>query len=103
SLVIPEDTRPEIRAILKENAANLRSNSVSARVKAAQVLGELKEEGKAVRRLLCQAMLDPYETVRVAAADALKNIDPKMQYLALSLCSEFNTGKRFQLYIILLK
>src|SRR5262249_30875539 len=41
-----------------------------------------------VRELLCRAMLDPFKTVRVAAADALKNIDPKMQYLAVGLLTD---------------
>jgi hypothetical protein len=93
ALVIPEDTRPEVRAILKENAINLRSKIGSERVKAAEVLGELKEQGKPVRGLLCQALLDPYEAVRVAAADALKNIDPKMQYLAVGLLTEEDASK----------
>jgi HEAT repeat protein len=97
ALVIPEDTRPEVRAILKENAINLRSNIGSERVKAAEVLGELKEQGKPVRGLLCQALLDPYEAVRVAAADALKNIDPKMQYLAIGLLTEEDASKRKEL------
>jgi hypothetical protein len=88
SLVIPEEARPEVKAIIKQNVLNLRSKKAAERAKAAEVLGELKEEGKPVRGLLCRAMLDPYENVRVAAADALKNIDPKMQYLAVTLVSE---------------
>src|SRR5207245_6608740 len=93
SLVIPADTRPEVKAIIKENVINLRSKRVSERVKAAEVLGELKEEGKPVRGLLCRAMLDSSASVRVAAADALKNIDPKMQYLAVTLVSEKDFGR----------
>src|SRR5207302_807006 len=58
ALVIPEDTRPEVRAIIKENVINLRSKKASERRKAAEVLGELKEAGKPVRGLLCLTMLD---------------------------------------------
>jgi HEAT repeat protein len=90
SLVIPEDARPEVKAIIKNNALALSSKRTSERLKAAQVLGELGEAGKPVRGLLCRAMLDPVPAVRVASADALKNIDPKMQYLAVALMTEKN-------------
>lgn len=89
ALVIPEDTRPEVKAIIKSNVHALASKSAAERAKAAEVLGELREQGKPVRRLLCQAMLDSSANVRVAAADALKSIDPKMQYLAVTLVSEY--------------
>lgn len=88
ALEIPEDIRPAVRAFIKETVMKLRSNIVSDRVKAAEVLGELKEQGKPVRELLCRAMLDPNNKVRVAAADALKNIDAKMQYLAVGLLTD---------------
>jgi HEAT repeat protein len=91
SLVVPEDARPEVKAIIKENALNLRSKKASERVKAAQVLAELKEDGKPVRGILCRAMLDQNVDVRVAAADALKSIDPKMQYLAVGLVTDDNS------------
>jgi hypothetical protein len=48
ALVIPEDTRPEVRAIIKENVINLRSKKASERRKAAEVLGELKEAGQGI-------------------------------------------------------
>src|SRR5262249_17989471 len=70
SLQIPEETRPEVKAILKANAISLSSRTAAERVKAAQVLGELGEQGKPARGLLCRAMLDPVTNVRVAAADA---------------------------------
>jgi HEAT repeat protein len=97
SLVIPEDTRPEVKAIIKANAKALSSKKASERMKAAQVLGELEEQGKPLRGLLCRAMLDPIPEVRTAAADALKNIDPKIQYLAVALVTEENKGKLDQL------
>jgi HEAT repeat protein len=87
-LVVPEETRPEIKAIIKANASALASKRASERMKAAEVLGELAEEGRPVRRLLCRAMLDPVPGVRVAAADALRNIDPKIQKLAVSFVSD---------------
>jgi hypothetical protein len=70
SLLIPEDARPELKAIIKDNALRLVSTKASERAKAAQVLGERGEEGKPIRVLLCRAMLDPVPEVRVAAADA---------------------------------
>jgi HEAT repeat protein len=88
SLQIPDETRPEVKAIIKDNVIALSSSKPSDRIKAAHVLGELGEQGKPVRRLLCRAMLDNFTGVRVAAADALKNIDPKIQYLAVSYVSE---------------
>jgi hypothetical protein len=85
---IPEETRGEVKAVIKDNAQRLFDKKAAERVKAAQVLGELGEQGKPVRILLCRAMLDADATVRVAAADALKSIDPKMQYLAVALITE---------------
>jgi HEAT repeat protein len=96
-LQIPEDTRPEVKAIIKDNALRLQSKSAPEKIKAAQVLGELGEQGKPVRRLLCGAMLDASVNVRVAAADALKNIDPKLQYLAVALASEQDWFQRSRL------
>jgi hypothetical protein len=97
SLQIPEDTRPEVKAILKANAIALSSKKVTQRVKAAIVLGELGEGAKPARGLLCLAMLDPSPAVRVAAADALKSVDPKMQYLAVALLIEQDTLKQLEL------
>jgi HEAT repeat protein len=95
SLVIPEETRPEVKAIIKANVASLSSTRASERVKAAQVLGELGEQGKPVRRPLCRALLDPTSAVRVAAADALKNIDPRMQHLAVAfMTTSARAGKQ---------
>jgi hypothetical protein len=93
SLVVPEDARPEVKAIIKANALSLLSARASERLKAAHVLGELGEAGRPVRGLLCRAMLDPVPEVRVAAADALKSIDPKMQYLAVTLAMEKDTAR----------
>jgi hypothetical protein len=98
ALVIPEDARPEVKAIIKANVIALHSRRAPERFKAAQVLGELGETGKPVRGLLCAAMLDPAPDVRVAAADALKNIDPKMQYLAVTLMTEKSTTRLLELF-----
>jgi hypothetical protein len=83
ALVIPEETRPEVKAIITSQVQALASNKASERANAARVLGELGEQGKPVRRHLCAALLDPSANVRVAAADALKKIDPKLQHLAV--------------------
>jgi HEAT repeat protein/phage FluMu protein Com len=88
ALVPPEETSPEMKAFLRAAAVGLSSGKASERIKAAQTLGELGEQAKPARRLLCAAMLDPVVAVRVAAADALKNIDPKMHYLAVVLANE---------------
>lgn len=88
SLVPPEETSTAVKAIIKANAVALHSKRPSERIQAAQVLGGLGEAGKPARRLLCAAMLDPVAAVRVAAADALKDIDPKMHYLALVLSTQ---------------
>ncbi len=88
SLVPPEDASPAVKAIIRANVLALHSKRASERIQAARVLGGLAEEGKPVRRFLCGAMLDPVIAVRVAAADALKNIDPKMHYLAVVLATE---------------
>jgi HEAT repeat protein len=97
ALVIPEDARPEVKAIIKSNVFALRSRRASERLHAAHVLGELGEAGKPVRGFLCAAMLDPVPDIRVAAADALKNIDPKMQYLAVTLVTEKDGGRLAEL------
>jgi hypothetical protein len=98
-LEIPPETRPEVKAILRDNWLRLYSKSASERAKAAQVLGELGEQGKPVRRVLCWVMLDPIESVRVAAADALKKIDPRIQYLAVALVTEQDDFKRRDLLV----
>jgi HEAT repeat protein len=97
ALQIPEDTRPEVKAILKAQVQALASSSASARAKAAVVLGELREQARPVRGLLCRAMLDPSLPVREAAADALKLIDPKIHYLAMGLVSYEGDAKRYEL------
>jgi HEAT repeat protein len=79
---------PAVRALLISNAIDLKSKDRKVRSKAAIALGELGEQAKPARGLLCRAMLDYYPEVRVAAADALKNIDPKLQYLAVALVTE---------------
>lgn len=94
---IPEETRAEVKSLLKDNAMRLFSTKPEQRVKAAQVLGELGEEGRPVRALLCRAMLDANPTVRVSAADALKKIDPRMQYLAVALVTEESASKSREL------
>lgn len=92
SLVVPEDASPADKTFLKDKALALSSKRLSERLRAAQVLGELGEKGKPVRGLLCRTMLlDPAPAVRVAAADALKNIDSKMHYLAVTLLTEKST------------
>lgn len=96
-LQIPEETRPEIKALIKAQVLALSSRKPSERVKAAQVLGELGEQGKPVRGLLCNALLDRSPTVRVAAADALKNIDPKIQFLAVKFLNMESRNERMEL------
>jgi HEAT repeat protein len=96
SLQIPEDTQPEVKAIIKAQVLGLSSSKASERAKAAQILGELGEKGKPVRKLLCKALLDPSNSVRVAAADALKNIDPKIQYLAVKYVTEGGVLRELQ-------
>lgn len=104
SLVPPEETSSAVKAIIKANAIALHSKRASERIQAAQVLGGLGEAGKPARRLLCAAMLDPVSAVRVAAADALKNIDPKMHYLAVVLSTEqVATGNDVTRVVTLLK
>lgn len=97
ALQIPEETRPETKAILIDNATRLRSRSPGERERAAHVLGELSDQGKPARRLLCNAMLDITPSVRVAAADALKKIDAKLQYLAVALATERDSYRRLEL------
>src|SRR5262249_24690500 len=88
SLQVPEETRPEVKAPIRANTNEVLSAKKAAdRVKAAQVLGELGEQGKPARGVLCRAMLDPSADVRVAAADALKSIDPRIQFLAVALAT----------------
>jgi HEAT repeat protein len=84
-LVPPPPTPPSVEALLRGNMLALQSKKPSERVQAARVLGGLGEEGKPARRLLCRAMLDPVIAVRVAAADALKNIDPRTHHQAVEL------------------
>jgi HEAT repeat protein len=88
ALVPPEETSSEMKAYLRATAVSLSSGTASERIRAARTLGELGEQAKPARRLLCAAMLDPVVAVRVVAADALKNIDPKMHYLAVVLATE---------------
>jgi HEAT repeat protein len=88
ALVPPEETPPEVKAIIRANALALYSKDAFKRIEAARALGGLGEAGKPARRLLCGAMLDRVIAVRVAAADALKNIDPKMHFLAVTLTTE---------------
>jgi HEAT repeat protein len=87
ALVIPEETRPEVKAILKEQVIALRSKKAADRKKGAEVLGELGVPAKPARRLLCGLLLDQSEPVRVAAADALKNIDTTLHQFAVELAT----------------
>jgi HEAT repeat protein len=81
-----------VKALIRSSAIDLlTAKAVAQRVKAAQVLGELGEQGVSARGVLCRAMLDASPDVRVAAADALKNIDPKMHYLAVALATSGET------------
>jgi hypothetical protein len=100
SFVVPEETRGELKAIIKREANNLRSRNSSERRKAAEVLGELGPDGKPVRGLLVRAMLNRYEpdtTVQFAAGDALKKIDPRAQFLAVSLIKDEQPSERIKL------
>lgn len=87
ALEIPTDTPPGVKAIMADKAAVLqdRKSKPSERAKACQVLGELGEQGKPGRRVLCRAMLDASPAVSEAAADALKKIDPGIQKWAVEL------------------
>jgi hypothetical protein len=79
---------------MSDAAETLRNSpSASQRAKAARTLGKLGPEARAVRGLLVYRMLnrnERNEEVRVAAADALKNVDPRMHYLAVDLLTEKN-------------
>jgi hypothetical protein len=81
----PEGPTAETKSILKLNLDNLASPRPADRAKAAAALGELGEKAMTARRPLCSAMLDVNEKVRVAAADALKKIDPEIQRLAVAI------------------
>lgn len=88
SLAPPEEGSTEIKALVRVHSLALFSKKSSERIQAARALGGLGEQGMTARRHLCAAMLDPVVEVRVAAADALKSIDPKMHYLAVVLALE---------------
>jgi hypothetical protein len=97
SLQVPEDARPELKAILVAQALDLVSKNARDRIKAASVLGGLGEQAGPARGVLCRAMLDPNPAVRVASADALKSIDPKIHFLAVALLVDRDSaqaGKR---------
>jgi HEAT repeat protein len=96
---IPTETSGQIKAIMVENVQRLfeKKAKASERIKAAQVLGELGAQGMPVRIALCQVMLDKDVTVREAAADALKKIDPKMQFLAVAVLTDESLRERKEL------
>ncbi|HJT78376.1 MAG TPA: hypothetical protein VJ739_14325 [Gemmataceae bacterium] len=89
-----------IQSLLKTYMSSLRSRNFSERLKAAEGIGELGPKAKPARRALCEAMLDPNQRVRTAAADALKRVDPEMAELAISIYVNFSVeaiGKAGQL------
>jgi HEAT repeat protein len=88
ALVPPAEASSSVMAVIRVQAIALHAKKAAERIQAAQTLGALGADGKPARRLLCAAMIDPVVEVRAAAADALKNIDPKMHYLAVVLATE---------------
>lgn len=66
-------------------AAAAKAKSPAARAAACKAIGDLGEEGKARRRDLCEAMLDPVEAVQVAAMDAMKKVDADLHKLCVQL------------------
>jgi hypothetical protein len=89
SLQIPDEASPQTRpAMLARVYTLLRAKKATERAEAARVPGELGEQGKPARAAVYRALLEHNADVRVAAADALKSIDPKMQYLAVALATE---------------
>jgi HEAT repeat protein len=93
ALVPPEETSTEMKRFIRVTALALSSPRASERLQAARTLGELGEQAREARRPLCAAMLDSHTAVRVAAADALKSIDPRMHYLAVVLATEKVTNE----------
>jgi hypothetical protein len=88
SLQIPQETRPELKATLTSQALALGSKNWKDRVTALSVLAELGEQGAPARGIVCRSMMDIHPTVRVAAADALQRIDPKIHHLAVTLAAD---------------
>jgi hypothetical protein len=66
---------PETRAIISKLKDEAKSKSAATRASAYKSMGELGPSGFALRRALCDGMLDAALSVRTAAADALKKVD----------------------------
>jgi hypothetical protein len=80
-----DEVTPELKALLTKLLEDAKSRTVATRVGAYKALGDLGEKAKSVRRVFCQGMLDPNQTVRVAAADGLKKVDETIYKLALGI------------------
>jgi HEAT repeat protein len=75
----------EAKSILELNVRKLRKGTIEEKKDAAAAIGALGGKAKSARRALCLAMLDQSTSVRTAAADALKNIDPLVHEIAVAI------------------
>lgn len=81
----------EPNADLESLARNLLSNpNVALRTRSADEIGRLGEKGRPAARILCQAMLDKQQAVRVAASNALEKVHPDLHPHAVTLAVDNN-------------
>ncbi len=83
--VAGDDLPLATKALISKLLDDSKSKLPSVRASAYKSIGELGENGKSLRRQLCNGMLDTNIPVRQAAADSLNKIDPKMNKFALAV------------------
>lgn len=88
--VSADDPSPETKALIAKLREDMKSKTVATRVTAYKSMGEFGDKAKSQRRALCEGMLDTNQTVRTAAADALKKVDEPMYKLAIGVLIDKN-------------
>jgi hypothetical protein len=69
---------------------DLMSERNADRIRAAEQLGKLKEEGRPAARALCEAAVSPDQPVRQAALEALEKVHPSLYKSVLTLIVDSN-------------
>jgi HEAT repeat protein len=62
-----------------------RQKLIDQRLKTIKAMAQLGPRGKSASRVLCDALLDPSARVRLAAADALANVNPTLHRLVIPI------------------
>jgi HEAT repeat protein len=92
----PEPVKGSGNAKVDKLVQGLKSKQVADRVRAAEEIGRMKEEGKPAARALCEAAISSDEVVRQAALEALEKIHPSLYKPVSTLLLDNSPNNRQQ-------